>query len=101
MRISGAVSGLNFPPIDGVRGAKVYAWTPYRQSAIEKTNPIEFDIHRSAIQVLLPKEERNEIISSFLESKNLENKNDSLYTSNGKNYAANFAVVGSLFSALV
>jgi len=99
MNISRAVSELNFSPID--RSAKVYAWSPYRQSAIEKISPLELDIHQSSIQVLLPQEERNEIINSFLESKNLENKNDSLYTSNGKNYAANFAIVGSLFSALV
>jgi hypothetical protein len=101
MNISSSISEFNVSSLDGVRGAKIYAWPGYRQAAVEKISPTELDIHKSAIQILLPKEERDEVIRSFIESKNLENKNDSLYTSNGKNYAASFAVAGTLFSALV
>lgn len=100
MNISNAISEFNVSSVGG-RSAKIYAWPAYSQAAIGKINPIELDIHKSTIQVSLPQDEREKIISSFLESKNLENKNDSLYTSNGKNYAANFAIVGTLFSALV
>ena len=96
MNISNSISELNFSSISGVHGAKIYAWPGYRQSPIEKISPTELDINRSGIEVLLPKNERDEMVRSFLES-----KNDSLYTANGKNYAASFAIVGTLFSALV
>jgi len=96
MNISNAVSALNFASIDGLRNERIYAWPNYRQASIERINPLEADVLQNSIQVLLPKNERDEIIRSFI-----EDKSNSSYTPNGKNFAANFAIVGSLFDAVV
>ena len=96
MNISNSISEFNVRSIDGLRIEKIYTWPRYRQAAVERTNPVESDIIQNSIQVLLPKDERDELIRFYTET-----KNDSLYTPNGKNYAANFAIVGTLFDALV
>ena len=96
MNISNSMSEFNVRSIDGLHSAKIYTWPNYRQASIERINPVEPDNIQKSIQVLLPKEERDELIRSYI-----ENKNDSFYTPNGKNFAASFAVVGTLFDALV
>ena len=96
MNISNSVSALNFASIHGLRNEKIYAWPNYGQASVERINPIESDILQNSIQVLLPKHERDEFIRAFM-----EDKSNSSYTPNGKNFAANFAIVGSLFDAVV
>jgi len=96
MNISNSISELNFPSVGGVGSAKIYAWPNYRQASVERVNPVELDVFQNSIQVLLPKEEREEIARSFMET-----KNESFYTPNGKNFAAGFAVVGTLFDAII
>ena len=121
MNISNSMSVFNFPPVNGARAEKIYAWPNYGESSVGRVNPInnsgsggyqyipqvpvgaanstDSDVLQNGIQVLLPQQEREEMIRSHIE--NFEAKNDFLYTPNGKNYAANFAIVGSLFDALV
>ena len=96
MNISNSMTAFNVRSIDGLRSEQIYVWPRYGQTTIERTNPIESDFIQNSIQVSLPREERDELIRSYI-----ENKNDSLYTPNGKNYAASFAIVGTLFDALV